>query len=94
LGVSPLANNFLKPDQLEKMEPFYPLHVRVCEKCLLVQLPVVVRPEEIFTDYPYFSSYSDTWLEHARTYVDVVIKRFALNEHSQVIEIARSLEES
>jgi SAM-dependent methyltransferase len=70
------------------MEPFYPLHVRVCEKCLLVQLPVVVRPEEIFTDYPYFSSYSDTWLEHARTYVDVVIKRFALNEHSQVIEIA------
>jgi SAM-dependent methyltransferase len=88
LGVSPLANNFLKPEQLEKMEPFYPLHVRVCEKCFLVQLPVVVRPEEIFTDYPYFSSYSDTWLEHARSYVDLVIKRFGLNERSRVVEIA------
>jgi len=88
LGVSPLANNFLKSDQLDMMEPFYPLHVRVCEECFLVQLPMVVRPEEIFTDYPYFSSYSDTWLEHARGYVDMAIERFALNEHCRVVEIA------
>jgi SAM-dependent methyltransferase len=67
---------------------FYPLHVRVCGQCLLVQLPELASPAEIFSDYAYFSSYSDSWLEHARGYVDVVADRFHLDETSQVVEVA------
>lgn len=88
LGMSPLANNLVKPDQLNQMEPFYPLHVYVCDRCFLVQLPEVVRPEDIFCDYPYFSSYSETWLQHANAYADMVIERFGLNERTRVVEIA------
>jgi len=88
LGSSPLANSFLKPVQLNQMEPFYPLHAFVCDRCFLVQLNEVVSPEDIFTDYAYFSSYSETWLQHARAYAALVIERFGLSERSRVIEIA------
>jgi SAM-dependent methyltransferase len=70
------------------MEPFYPLHVRVCEHCLLVQLEELVAPEEIFTEYAYFSSYSDSWVAHARDYVESVVERFGLGEDSHVVELA------
>lgn len=86
--MSPLANSYLKPSQLNQMEPFYPLHVYVCERCFLVQLVAVTKAEEIFSDYAYFSSYSDSWVEHARTYTEIVTQRFALNSKSLVVEIA------
>lgn len=88
LGATPLANSYLKPADLDRAEPFYSLHVRVCEKCFLVQLPELERAENIFSDYLYFSSYSETWLEHARTYCTKMTKRFDLNENSKVVEIA------
>ena len=88
LGMSPLAESWLKPFQLNQMEPFYPLHVYVCERCFLVQLEEFESPEHIFSEYAYFSSYSETWLQHAKTYVDMATQRFELNERSQVIEIA------
>ncbi|MGH7834452.1 MAG: methyltransferase domain-containing protein, partial [Candidatus Binatia bacterium] len=88
LGMSPLANSYVEPDRLNRMEPFYPLHARVCEGCFLVQLEPVAAPEDIFSDYAYFSSYSDSWLEHARAYTDSATKRFALNDKSRVVEIA------
>jgi 2-polyprenyl-3-methyl-5-hydroxy-6-metoxy-1,4-benzoquinol methylase len=88
LGMSPLCESFIKPHQLQLMEPFYPLHVYVCEKCFLVQLDEFVSPSHIFSDYAYFSSYSDSWLQHARNYTDLMVERYGLNSHSQVIEIA------
>jgi SAM-dependent methyltransferase len=88
LGMSPLANSYLKAAQLGEMEPFYPLHVRLCAACFLVQLEPVAKPEEIFSDYAYFSSYSDSWLEHAKNYTDAVTRRFGLNGRSRVVEIA------
>ena len=88
LGMSPLANSYIKTDGLNEMEPFYPLHVRLCATCFLVQLEPVARPEEIFSDYLYFSSYSDSWLEHARVYTDTVTRRFGLNSQNRVVEIA------
>lgn len=88
LGMSPLANSYIKPDHLNRMEPFYPLHVYVCEKCLLVQLQQFSTPSDIFSDYAYFSSFSDSWLAHAKTYVDMIVGRFSLNRSSKVVEIA------
>ncbi|MEB2308487.1 MAG: class I SAM-dependent methyltransferase [Candidatus Brocadiaceae bacterium] len=88
LGMSPLANSYLNEIQLQQMEPFYPLHVYVCETCYLVQLPVFESPEHIFSDYAYFSSYSESWLKHAKAYTDLMVGRFGFNSHSQVIEIA------
>ena len=88
LGMSPLCESFLPPDRLEEMEPFYPLHVRACEECWLVQLPAFVPPAEIFTEYAYFSAYSTAWVEHARRYVDMVVERFALGTDDLVVEIA------
>jgi SAM-dependent methyltransferase len=88
LGSSPLANSYLEPEQLAQGEVFYPLHVRVCEQCLLVQLPELASPAEIFSDYAYFSSFSDSWVEHARRYVELVAERFRLDESSQVVEVA------
>lgn len=88
LGMSPLANSYIKPEQLNCMEPFYPLHVYVCEKCLLVQLEQFSTPHDIFSDYAYFSSFSDSWVAHARDYVDMIVGRFALNPQSRVVEIA------
>ena len=88
LGVSPLANSYLKAEQLHQMEAFYPLHVYVCESCYLVQLPVFQSPEDIFDDYAYFSSYSESWLKHAKDYTDLMIERFGFDHNSQIIEIA------
>jgi SAM-dependent methyltransferase len=88
LGAQPLANSYLEPDDLNRMEPFYPLHVRVCEVCCLVQLPEVESPESIFGDYAYFSSFSDAWLRHAEAYVEQMVERLGLGPHSHVVEIA------
>ena len=88
LGMSPLCERFLRADQLDEMEPFFPLHVRVCPACLLVQLPEYVGPEEIFGEYAYFSSFSTSWLAHAARYVDMAIDRFGLAPGSRVIEAA------
>jgi hypothetical protein len=88
LGASPLCESYLAAEQLNRMEPFYPLHAFVCERCFLVQLEEYVRPEEIFTEYAYFSSYSDSWLEHARRYSEEMIRRFALGRDSFVVELA------
>ncbi|MFI5323862.1 MAG: methyltransferase domain-containing protein [Thermodesulfobacteriota bacterium] len=88
LGVSPLCESYRSRDQLNQMEPFYPLHVYVCSECYLVQLEEFVTPEDIFTEYAYFSSYSDTWLSHARKYVETVTKRFGLSAESFVVELA------
>jgi 2-polyprenyl-3-methyl-5-hydroxy-6-metoxy-1,4-benzoquinol methylase len=88
LGFSPLANSYLTEEQLNKMEPFYPLDVYVCENCLLVQLAEFESPENIFSDYAYFSSYSDTWLKHAKDYANQMADRFGFNAQSLVIEIA------
>src|SRR5262249_4031212 len=88
LGMSPLANSYVKPCQLDQKEIFFPLHVRVCASCFLVQLEPAAMPEDIFSEYPYFSSYSDSWLDHVKSYVDSVIGRFGLNQDSRVIEIA------
>ncbi|HEY6639023.1 MAG TPA: class I SAM-dependent methyltransferase [Solirubrobacterales bacterium] len=88
LGMSPLCESYVPVERLGAMEPFYPLHVRVCEQCLLVQLEELVSPEEIFTEYAYFSSYSDSWVAHARDYVESVVERFGLGADSQVVELA------
>ena len=88
LGMSPLANSYIKPEDLNRKEQFYPLHVYVCSECLLVQLEPWESPKRIFGDYPYFSSYSDTWLQHAKAYVAAVIERFTLDQQSHVVEVA------
>ncbi|GMU65438.1 MAG: methyltransferase [Acidobacteriota bacterium] len=88
LGSSPLANSYLSAEDLERPEPFYPLTVRLCERCWLCQLPEVARPDQIFTDYAYFSSYSTSWVDHARRYAEAMIERFGLGAASQVVEIA------
>lgn len=72
LGMSPLCESFLRADQLDEMEPFYPLHALVCDSCFLVQLKEYVKPEHIFTEYAYFSSYSTSWVEHARCYCEMI----------------------
>jgi 2-polyprenyl-3-methyl-5-hydroxy-6-metoxy-1,4-benzoquinol methylase len=88
LGMSPLCQDHVKPEETNKMEPFYPLHAYVCNKCFLVQLEEFVSPSVIFNDYAYFSSYSDSWLQHAKTYTDLMVERFRFNKKSQVVEIA------
>ena len=88
LGMTPLANSFVAPDALYRMEPFYPLRAYVCNSCMLVQLEDFESPENIFTDYLYFSSYSASWLDHARRYVTAMIERFALDRTKFVVEVA------
>jgi SAM-dependent methyltransferase len=88
LGLQPLANSFVTVDQLERAEPRYPLCVYVCDRCWLMQIDGEPVPEEIFNDYAYFSSYSDSWLEHARRYSEEMIERLGLGEHSLVLEVA------
>ena len=89
LGMSPVSNDNVKPERLSAMEPFYPLHAYVCEHCWLVQLQQFQAADDIFSDeYAYFSSFSESWLEHARQYSLKVIERFGLNQGSQVVEIA------
>jgi SAM-dependent methyltransferase len=86
--MSPLCESFLPGEQLNQMEAFYPLHAYVCGKCFLVQLEAYVTPEHIFSDYAYFSSYSDSWLAHAKKYTDHMAERFAIGEKSFVVELA------
>jgi SAM-dependent methyltransferase len=88
LGSSPLANAYLTEAEIERPEPFFPLRVHVCEQCFLVQLATAVDPRVLFDDYAYFSSYSESWLHHAREYVDQVTERFALGATSSVVEVA------
>jgi SAM-dependent methyltransferase len=88
LGMSPLCESFLSRDQIDQMEPYYPLHALVCSKCFLVQLQEYVKPAHIFTEYAYFSSYSTSWVEHARQYCKMITARFDLGSKSQVFEIA------
>jgi SAM-dependent methyltransferase len=88
LGVSPLCENFLSAEDLNFGETFYPLHVMICDRCWLAQLPEYVPPEQIFDQYAYFSSFSDAWLAHARTYVDEVAARYHLDSKSFVLEVA------
>jgi hypothetical protein len=88
LGASPLANSYLEPADLRKAEMFYPLCVYVCGQCFLVQLPEEERPEAIFSDYAYFSSYSESWLHHAETYAAAMVERFGLGPGHRVVEVA------
>jgi len=86
--MSPLCESYVPAERLNHMEPFYPLHVYVCERCLLVQLQEYVGPEDIFGEYAYFSSYSDSWVEHMRRYADAIAGRLGLGRESFVVEVA------
>jgi len=86
--MSPLCQTHIAPEQLDEMERFYPLHVYVCEQCFLVQLKQYVSPDTLFTEYAYFSSFADTWLQHAQAYTESMIERFKLDARNRVIEIA------
>ena len=88
LGTSPLANSYVSADRADVMEPFYTLCVLLCTECWLVQLPAAAQPEDIFSDYAYFSSFSETWLRHASEYVEKMVQRFGFNENHNVTEIA------
>ncbi len=88
LGMSPLCESYVPAERLEGPETFYPLHVRLCESCLLVQIPAYVSGEDIFSDYAYFSSYSDSWVAHAGRYADAMIGRLGLTSDSLVTEVA------
>jgi SAM-dependent methyltransferase len=88
LGRSPLANSYLTAEKLAAPEPTYPLRVMVCDGCFLVQLPELASPAELFTDYAYFSSYSDTWLRHAERYAEAMVARLGLGAEHRVVEIA------
>ncbi len=87
LGMSPLSNAYLSAESIQRMEPFYPLHAYVCGECFLVQLPEFESPQDIFSDYAYFSSYSDSWLAHAKVYTEKMVTHFGFDSSSQVIEI-------
>jgi len=88
LGMSPLCESYLRADQLNDMEPFYPLVVYVCDRCFLVQLQEYVSGNEIFRDYAYFSSYSDSWLDHCRRYSDQMVAQLGLTSGHVVVEVA------
>jgi 2-polyprenyl-3-methyl-5-hydroxy-6-metoxy-1,4-benzoquinol methylase len=88
LGASPLANRYLTPEDLGRMEPTYPLHAFVCTACFLVQLEAFEPPERIFGDYAYFSSYSKSWLEHCRSHAEKTSQRLGLDAQSLVVEVA------
>jgi SAM-dependent methyltransferase len=88
LGMSPLANSFVEADHAAAMEPFFPLRALVCDRCFLVQLEAFETPEHLFSDYAYLSSYSTTWLDHARRYTEAMVERFGIDDRSKVVEIA------
>lgn len=88
LGMHPLCESYVSEEKLNQMEPFYPLHVYVCDRCFLVQLHEYVSPVEIFTEYAYFSSYADSWVQHAKRYTEMIIGRLGLTEKSFVVELA------
>lgn len=87
LGVSPLSNSYVKPEQLSAMEAFYPLHIYVCSSCFLVQVGEISSPQNIFSNYAYFSSYSDSWLQHSSAFARHAIDLYNLNKDSRVVEI-------
>jgi hypothetical protein len=86
--MSPLCESYIPEAKLDDAEVFYPLHVRLCGECLLVQLPAYVSGEHIFSDYAYFSSYSDSWVAHAKRYAEAMIERLGLSADSLVTEVA------
>lgn len=88
LGMSPLSNAYVRPENAQTMEPFYPLKASVCERCFLVQVPSVASPEAIFGEYAYFSSYSTSWLDHSRRYAEEMMARLDLGVNSLVVEVA------
>jgi SAM-dependent methyltransferase len=88
LGATPPCEKFLTADELDLPEPTYPLHLRICEDCLLLQIPALITPEETFTEYAYFSSYSDSWVQHAEGFVDEAVRRLRLDRESFVVEVA------
>jgi len=88
LGTSPLCEEFVKPEHVNRGQKIYPLHVYVCDECLLVQVEEYVSPEEIYSDYYYFSSYSDSWLQHARDYTDFMVQNYPIDKDSFVVEVA------
>lgn len=88
LGMSPLCNINVEPHQLNQMEPFYPLHALLCDQCFLVQLGEFVAPGDIFSDYSYFSSYADSWVQHAKRYAQMMVERHGISSKSMVMEIA------
>ncbi|MBJ8343985.1 class I SAM-dependent methyltransferase [Antrihabitans sp. YC2-6] len=88
LGATPPCEKFLEAGELDLPEPTYPLHLRLCEDCLLLQIPALITPEETFTEYAYFSSYSDSWVRHAKDFVDQATARLGLDSESFVVEVA------
>jgi hypothetical protein len=88
LGATPPCEKFLTAAELDDPEPTYPLHLRVCEDCLLLQIPALITPEDTFTEYAYFSSYSDTWVQHAKAFVTDSVDRLGLGPESLVVEVA------
>ena len=88
LGATPPCEKVLSADELDQSELTYPLHLRLCENCLLLQIPALITPEDTFTEYAYFSSYSDSWVEHARSFVGDAVTRLGLTGSSFVVEVA------
>lgn len=88
LGATPPCERFLRPSQLDDPEPTYPLHLRICGDCLLLQIPALITPEDTFTDYAYYSSYSDSWVAHARRFVEDACARFDFDSSSLIVEVA------
>ena len=88
LGATPPCETFLTVDELDLPEPTYPLHLRLCEDCLLLQIPALITPEDTFTEYAYYSSYSDSWVQHAKRFVDDTVRRLGLGPESFVVEAA------
>jgi hypothetical protein len=88
LGMSPLCESYLRAEELDAMEPYFPLHVLVCGRCFLVQLKEYVSPERIFREYAYFSSYATSWVAHAKAYCESITRRLGLGPNSFVVELA------
>ncbi|MFD6676946.1 methyltransferase domain-containing protein [Rhodococcus zopfii] len=88
LGATPPCERFLLEEHLDLPETTYPLHLRLCEECLLLQIPALITPEDTFTDYAYFASYSDSWVEHARRFVEKAAHDLELGSHSSIVEVA------
>ena len=88
LGMSPFCQNRILADQLNHMEPFYPLRVFYCTECSLVQLQEYLAPQDFFSDYAYFSSYSESWVQHAADYTDMIVDRLQLDGNAFVVELS------
>lgn len=88
LGATPPCEKILSADELDLPEPTFPLHLRLCEDCLLLQIPALITPEDTFTEYAYYSSYSDSWVRHAKSFVDDAVRRLGLDADSFMVEVA------